>query len=156
MRAILWGAAMAGVVAADDAIFRERMAGLLEKHCASCHSGATPQSSLSVGSFDALLRGGKHGPAIVPGRAAQSLLVQHVRGEKTPRMPLGGELAEAGIAALVAAIDSMKPLAAKARDPHVEWLYSKPKTPAVPDVKRKELVANPIDAFLLAKLEAQG
>jgi mono/diheme cytochrome c family protein len=49
---------------------------VLAEKCADCHSAKKQKGRLRVDSLDALLAGGKHGPAIVPGRPGQSLLVQ--------------------------------------------------------------------------------
>ena len=65
------------LAAADNqAIFREKIAPILQSHCASCHSETNPQNNLSVASFEDLLQGGKTGPAVVPGSARKSLLMQ--------------------------------------------------------------------------------
>src|SRR5438874_11185909 len=90
-------------------VFNQGVLPILEKHCATCHVAANPAGGLNVSSFDALLSGGKHGPAIAPGDARQSLLLQYVRGEKTPRMPMGGALSEDVIASLEKSINEMQP-----------------------------------------------
>src|SRR5262245_32781290 len=76
----------------SSAIFQNRLYPILHTHCASCHGTASPQSNLSVLSLDGLLRGGKHGPALTPGSSRKSLLMAFVRGERSPKMPLGGSL----------------------------------------------------------------
>src|SRR6266571_782424 len=89
----VWLLCAVGWLAAADsteAIFRDKILPTLQASCASCHGGSTPASSLSVADFGSVLNGGKHGPAIAPGNAAGSLLIQYLRGEKTPRMPMGG------------------------------------------------------------------
>ncbi|MFN9085608.1 MAG: c-type cytochrome domain-containing protein [Acidobacteriota bacterium] len=79
------------LAAADDAAtFRDKIAPLLAAHCASCHTGPQAQAALSIASLDDLLRGGKRGPAVEPGRSSASLLVQFLRGERNPRMPICG------------------------------------------------------------------
>src|SRR5712671_2368128 len=75
--------------ATNPDVFKQRVLPVLEKNCATCHMAANPAGGLSVASFDALLSGGKHGPAIAPGNAKESLLLQYVRGERTPKMPMG-------------------------------------------------------------------
>ena len=85
----------------------ERLLALLNKECATCHAAGKSQGGLSIGSMDSLERGGKHGPALEPGSAARSLLFQHVTGEKTPRMPLGGGAPRQFITDLRAAIDAL-------------------------------------------------
>jgi hypothetical protein len=143
-------------VDSSEAIFRDKILPSLQANCASCHGGATPASSLSVADFTSVLNGGKHGPAITPGNAAGSLLIQHLRGEKTPRMPMGGSIPDATIAALAKAIDEMKPAAMRPPSSYAQWLFSKPNAPSVPAVNRAPWIKNPIDAFILAKLEAKS
>ena len=148
------------LAAADDAAtFRDKIAPLLAAHCASCHTGPQAQAALSIASLDDLLRGGKRGPAVEPGRSSASLLVQFLRGERNPRMPIGGKpLPDAAITALAAAIDSLTPAAAPApgsRD-HISWVFRPPVEPKVPAVRNAAWVRNPIDAFLLGKLEQKG
>ncbi len=151
----------AGLLPAGDSnesIFRDKILPTLQASCASCHGGATPASSLAVSDFGGVLAGGKHGPAITPGNAAGSLLIQYVRGEKSPKMPMGGSIPDSTIAALAKAIDEMKPVAAAAKQPggYGAWLFAKPQASAVPSTGRVDWVKNPIDAFILAKLEAKN
>ena len=130
---------------------------ILAKQCGTCHTGKQAQGGLSMDSIEALKKGGKHGAALTPGLSAESLLVQYVTGEKTPRMPLGGELDAKAVSELRAAIDAMpKGAVVSKRDAHLEWLLKKPGAVAVPEVARKSWVRNPIDAFVLAGLEKQG
>src|SRR6266542_4289526 len=105
----------------NAAVFGLRMAPILEAHCAKCHGGPVPQSDFSIASFDSVLRGGKHGSALTPGSAAQSLLMQYVRGEKSPRMPLGSQLPAEIIEQLAEAINGMKPLTDAARPVDAHW-----------------------------------
>jgi hypothetical protein len=139
-------------------VFNQGILPVLEKHCATCHLVANPAGGLNVSSFDALLSGGKHGPAITPGDAKGSLLLQYLRGEKTPKMPMGGVLSEDVIASLAKSIDEMQPVqkAAQKSDPHLDWLLHKPVPPPIPAPQDAPWVSNPIDAFVLAKLEAKG
>src|SRR5207244_442894 len=93
----------------NESIFREQILPVLQANCATCHAVANPASDFSIKTFDDILRGGKHGPAITPGKSGESLLIQYVRGEKTPKMPMGGALPDAAITSLAAAIDRMHP-----------------------------------------------
>jgi hypothetical protein len=140
-----------------EAQFNETLLPILTKHCSSCHAGTSPANGLSVQSLAGVLKGGKHGPAITPGNASQSLLVQYLRGERTPKMPLGKDLAQTEIEQIAAAITHLPavPLETKKPDSHWTWLGTKPVVPAVPKVKNTAWVKNPIDAFVLARLEAQ-
>src|SRR5260370_34373125 len=142
----------------NEAIFRDKILPSSQASCASCHGGSTPAGSLSVADFASVLNGGKHGPAITPGSAGSSLLIQYLRGEKTPKMPMGGSIPDPTVAALAKAIDEMKPVAATAKNAngYAAWLFSAPKPPAIPSTSRKDWVKNPIDAFILAKLESKN
>src|SRR3984893_11722455 len=144
--------------ASNADVFTQGVLPILEKHCAACHKAANPAGGLNVSSLNALLSGGKHGPAIAPGDAKASLLLQYLRGEKTPKMPMGGALSEDVIASLAKSIDQMQPApkAAGKSDPHLDWLLHKPVPPPIPVVQDAAWVKNPIDAFVLAKLEAKG
>ena len=144
--------------ASNTEVFNQILLPVLEKHCATCHVATNPAGGLNVSSLNALLSGGKHGPAIAPGDAKQSLLLQYLRGEKTPKMPMGGALSDDVIASLAKSIDQMQPVpkAAQKGDPHLDWLLHKPVPPPVPVVQDAAWVRNPIDAFVLAKLEAKG
>ena len=114
---------------ANDALFRDRILPVLQTHCSSCHTGATSASNLSIASLESLLQGGKHGPALTPGDSRRSVLIQHLRGERSPKMPLGGSLPDPTIADLAAAIDAMQPLpqASKPGNDHAAWLFQPPK-----------------------------
>src|SRR3954447_9570687 len=112
----------------NEKLFNDKLAPLLQANCAQCHGAASPSGALSMAGLTSLLSGGKHGPAIELGNSKQSLLMQYVRGERTPRMPMGGSLPDDTVASLAAAIDQMAglPKTAKELDPHVEWLLHKP------------------------------
>ncbi|MEZ6064192.1 MAG: c-type cytochrome domain-containing protein [Planctomycetaceae bacterium] len=60
---------------------------LLTKYCAGCHGGAEPDGGLSLESFDALLEGGEHGPALLAGEAETSRLLRLISGAGDPKMP---------------------------------------------------------------------
>jgi len=142
----------------NEALFNEKIAPLLKANCAACHGSASPAGELSMASLNSLLTGGKHGPALEPGDSQHSLLMQYVRGERTPKMPMGGSLPADAVASLAAAIDRMQalPKTAKKMDSYLDWLLHKPAAPAIPAVKNTAWVVNPIDAFILQKLEAKG
>jgi len=143
----------------NQAVFDQRIRPILEKNCAGCHAGSSPSGGLNMATLDLLLSGGKHGAAIVPGDSKQSLLLQYVRGERSPKMPMGGALDADRIDALAKAVDQMTATAASAKklNPHLDWLLHKPLAPPVPAVRDDAgWVKNPIDAFILSKLEAKG
>ena len=59
---------------------------ILQSKCLTCHGDSARQNGLDLRTRDAALRGGDSGPAIVPGVAKESLLLQKV---ETGAMPLG-------------------------------------------------------------------
>jgi Protein of unknown function (DUF1553)/Protein of unknown function (DUF1549)/Planctomycete cytochrome C len=142
----------------NQEIFDQRIRPVLQKNCTPCHGSANPSSGLSVASLDSLLTGGKHGAAIVPGNAKESLLLQYVRGQRTPQMPMGGTLEANSIEALAKAVDELKTAAASVRksNPYLDWLLHKPAIPTVPAASNTAWVRNPIDSFILSKLESKG
>lgn len=79
--------------------FETKVRPVLARNCYSCHGPDKQFSGLRVDSREALLRGGKRGPALTPGNAGQSLLLRAVRHQEIP-MPLGGQLQPTDIAAL--------------------------------------------------------
>lgn len=96
--------------AADAPSFARDVAPLLAERCAGCHSTSAKLGGLDVESFDALMKGGKHGPAIVPGKSAESRLFQMISGQGKPPMPMDGtKLADAQIAAIQHWIDAGAP-----------------------------------------------
>jgi hypothetical protein len=142
----------------NKVIFDQKIEPVFRANCAGCHNATNASGGLKLVTFDDLLVGGKHGAAVVPGDAKQSLLIQYVRGDRSPKMPMGGSLPEETIASLAKSIDTMEalPKTAKTKDPYLDWLLHKPVTPSPPAVANVSWVKNPIDAFVLAKLEAKG
>lgn len=64
---------------------------MLVEKCGDCHGGAKPSSGLDVTAFSALMKGGKQGLALVPGKPDASALIDYVRGLHKPRMPMGSD-----------------------------------------------------------------
>lgn len=110
-----------------------------------------------------VLKGGKRGPAIVPGNPAASLLYLSAAHQGKLKMPLGSEspLPAADLAVLKRWIEvgapwpGDMPTAGLSPEP-TWWSFKKPVRPEVPHPKQYNLVENPVDAFILAKLEAKG
>jgi WD40 repeat protein len=60
---------------------------VLINKCQFCHSGSLKESKLDLGSYDSLIKGGKRGQVIVPGKGAESLLVKLAGRTQKPLMP---------------------------------------------------------------------
>ncbi len=64
------------------ALFNSDVAALLTEHCVKCHGGEKgSKGALDLTTRELALKGGDTGPAIVPGKSADSLLVQSIRQE---------------------------------------------------------------------------
>jgi len=156
-------------------VFEKTVRPLLVKHCYECHgpeSGAG-ESELRLDSLAGILKGGKSGPAVVPGKPGSSLLMHAINHDPTvTAMPPEKRLSRAQIATLArwVAIKPPWPVAgraAKPRRPRVAesgitdadrrfWAFQTPRAPQLPQVQNQAWVRNPVDPFLLSRLEAQG
>ena len=158
--------------AETDVDFGTDIGPLLEQKCGACHGPQQQMSGLRLDSREAALRGGYSGPAIQPGDSAGSKLVQMVAGigiEKNLVMPMGGErLTSAQVGLLRAWIDDgavwleddpSAKQATSGETKHVKsehWAFDPPLRPSLPNVSNEASVKNPIDRFVLAKLEAEA
>jgi hypothetical protein len=79
---------------AGEALFEQKIRPVLEGTCFKCHGGEKIRGGLRVDARAALLKGGETGPALVPGNAEKSLLIQAIRyGQDEIKMPPGKPLA---------------------------------------------------------------
>src|SRR6266852_3800209 len=87
--------------AADDFEFFEKsVRPVLATNCYACHGSGKQNGALRLDSRERLLKGGQSGPAAIPGKPDESLLIKAVRHEGR-KMPLGGKLSAPDVAALV-------------------------------------------------------
>src|ERR1700683_1501379 len=95
--------ALAATPAPDSADFFEaRIRPVLANNCFTCHA-ASELGGLRLDSREAILKGGKSGPAIVAGDPDKSLLIRAVRQtDPKLKMPMGGKLKDQEIEDLVA------------------------------------------------------
>ena len=132
------------------------IAPLLAEKCSACHSGKAKTSGFSVATREAVLAGGnKHGKAVIGGHPEQSVLLKILRGELAPKMPVGSDLSKAEIELVASWIRSM-PAEKPAGQQAWRWPYEKPVKPAIPSPKNAVWARNPVDSFILAKLDQNG
>src|SRR5205823_2056591 len=87
--------------------FTAQIEPILVKNCMACHASATKMGGLVMENYAFLMKGGAHGPVIVPGKSGESRMVLMLEGKVQPRMPFGGDpLPAADIAAIKAWIDA--------------------------------------------------
>jgi hypothetical protein len=153
-----------GVAAAcslgQAADFVQDVAPILEKRCLACHGPAVQTSGLRLDRKEGALAGGYSGKVIVPGDPDASKLIRLVSGtDKIVMPPAGPRLSASEIAALRSWIsggaewpESFSFGGAKAEKPH-HWAFVAPKAVSPPQVKQSAWVRNPIDQFVLARLE---
>ncbi len=160
-------AAAAGLAEGNDA-FELRVRPVLATACYSCHTESA-MGGLQLDSREHLLKGGKSGPAIVPGDPDASKLIQAIRYNGARKMPPSGKLKPEEIASLEAWVKAgaVWPAGSKAGPPAAApyvisaerrafWAFQPVKNPAPPQVKDAKWAKTDIDRFLLAKLEASG
>jgi uncharacterized membrane protein len=74
----------------DGAAFTDVAAVIDKYHCTVCHAGAEPRDGLRLDNYGNVMKGGKDGPVVVPGKPEKSELVLRVKGTREPRMPIAG------------------------------------------------------------------
>jgi hypothetical protein len=140
--------------------FEMKVRPLLAKYCLTCHA-ETKMGGLEMTSREAMMRGGASGPALRPGDADGSLMMQAVRQTHEKfKMPPGTKLGQEEIETLAAWIrdgatwpESPKP-PGKAADSRASWWSFQPvRKPAEPAVKNTSWARTAIDRFILARLE---
>jgi hypothetical protein len=156
--------------------FESKVRPVLVEHCYSCHSAQASKlkGGLRLDTPEGLRKGGKTGPALVPGNLDESLLIQAVRYEDVlTKMPPKGRLPAATIAVLEqwvkegAVGPAVRPSASPAALPlqpraidftaaRKHWAYQPIKRHDAPQVKKRDWSISPIDPFVLARLEAEG
>src|SRR3954468_12364605 len=95
--------------AAADAPSYSQVHALFAKHCLSCHDSKEAEGGLVLETYALLLKGGDTGPAIVPNKSSDSLLVRLIEHPEKPFMPppkKAAKLSEAQIALVRAWIDA--------------------------------------------------
>lgn len=151
--------------------FERKVRPLLVNRCYNCHSANTnSRGGLRVDDRVGLLSGGNRGPAVVPGDPDASLLIQAVRQTQPKlKMPPDGRLSDEEIADLVqwirdgAAWPKLEIPSELGKQPEdydelrrTHWAWQPLHDPALPEVNRADWPVDPVDRFVLAKLEAQG
>ncbi|WP_425615032.1 PSD1 and planctomycete cytochrome C domain-containing protein [Anatilimnocola sp. NA78] len=162
-----------GIARADEAanqaglkLFREQIEPVLKQQCYRCHSAeaAMVEGGLRLDGREAARRGGDSGPAVVPGKPAESLLVQALRHEGGFEMPPEkAKLPAATVAHFVrwielgapdprddvATVAEHWPAAVRAH-----WAFQP--IQAVPPPAGKQPGSNPVDAFIRQQLNERN
>ena len=150
--------------------FTREVKPILEQNCLTCHSGDTPMGNLKLTGRGDLLKGGLNGPALSLKKPDESLLLKAVRYHG-PKMPPSGRLPQPQIETLIRWVkmgapwpaDAANEMPAHVGPPQVNaetkrfWSFlpvRRPKPPVI--LNAKSNTRNPIDAFVLKRLETAG
>jgi mono/diheme cytochrome c family protein len=159
------------VNAGTPEFFENRIRPILANNCFGCHTNSQ-LGGLRLDTLDGMKKGGKRGPAVVPGDVENSLLVKAVRQtDPSLKMPYGGKLKDSEIADLEAWVKagaawpaSSASAATSRKDGKYVisperrnfWSFLPLKDPALPPVKDTRWPKTGIDQFVLARLEKEG
>ncbi|MCI0642327.1 MAG: DUF1553 domain-containing protein [Gemmataceae bacterium] len=146
--------------------FEQKIRPLFVKNCYECHSADAKRvrGSLRLDTKKGLLEGGDTGPALVPGKPKESLLLKVLRHEGDVKMPPKGKLSDDEIAAFerwvqMGAPDPRDGKTAVAKkyvnldEGRKFWAFQPPKKTSPPKVKDAAWPRGPIDQFILSNLE---
>ena len=132
-------------------------------HCYQCHDAAKHKGGLRLDNRNEAMLGGDNGADILPHDTDHSRLLHLIRGDDPDAvMPAKGpRLSPAEIETLSAWIRQGRTwpdsAAISGEVAPTHWSFIKPRPPEIPhNLKHQQWVRNPIDAFVLAKLEENG
>ena len=138
---------------------------MLVEKCLQCHGETKAMGGLRLHTRADLLRGGDKGPVVEPGNSAGSRLIHMVGGLDELKMPLQGEaLTDSQVGLLRSWIDrglewpvsDGERAGQSSETGSKHWSFQSIERPRVPQVQRSDWVRNPIDAFVLRRLEQEG
>jgi len=134
---------------------------IFSSHCYDCHGPKKQEASLRLDQKAAALKGSENGPVILPGKSQDSVLIHAVSWVREDlKMPKKGQRLTAQEVGLLRAwidqgadwpVDAL----AQRKDPRQHWAFKAPVRPKVPVVKNQRWVRNPIDSFVMARLEKE-
>jgi hypothetical protein len=170
MTAACWAPGGAAAEPADIEFFEKKVRPLLVERCHGCHStqAKKQRGGLHLDSRASILQGGDSGPALVPGRPEQSLLIRAVRYEKDGlHMPPRGKLPLQEVAVLEEWIRRGAPypgpLPATTRQEGIDlaagrrfWSFQPLHALPTPAVRDRNWPQQKLDAFILAEMEQRG
>jgi len=134
---------------------------VLRQRCYACHSRLKQKANLRLDAGALIHKGGKGGPVVLAGKSQDSQLIKRVLStDEDERMPPEGKpLTSEQINLLRNWIDEGAHFPKDEivpQTPAEHWAFQPVRQPPIPSVKNKRWVRNPIDSFVLAKLEQRG
>jgi hypothetical protein len=164
---LLWAATFAsaqGLPPAAEGVvdFVELIEPLFAARCVGCHGEAQQFNGLRLDRKQDAMRGGHSGPAILPGNSTDSRLIHLVAGYEVKGLmpPSGDPLTAEEVGLLRAWIDQgaqwPEEEAATQESATTHWAYQPGSNPFPPQVSDEDWVRNPIDRFVLARLDREA
>src|SRR5688572_3359096 len=166
---LLTGFAVAGLLFAQQptefapdavAFYESKVRPVLRTNCLPCHTQQNRTSGLSMDSRADLLTGGNRGSGVKPGVPAQSLLLAAVEQRGDLKMPPAGRLKDEQIAVLREWVERGLPWTAEATTAKKRgwdhWAFQPPKRHDPHAVRDRAWTRNPIDHFVMARLEREN
>jgi mono/diheme cytochrome c family protein len=163
----------AALAPAQDAadFFEKKIRPVFAKNCVACHNSRVKTAGLDLSSLEGIAAGGQSGPLFVKGNADASTLIKVLSYDERLKMPPSGKLPAEQIADMKTWIQTGNALPAPASTSQVRpkglagptpadkkfWAFQPMSNPTPPAVKNEAWASkNPVDRFILAKLEAKG
>ena len=161
----------AEITAEQRDFFERKVRPLLSAKCYICHSrkAKAVKGGLLLDTQLGLRKGGDSGPVVVPGEPQKSLLIAAIQ-YRDQEMPPDGKLSDAQIATLVKWVEMGAPWPSETstslpvqtrnydwkqlRQQH--WAWQPVQRPPLPAVNSRAWIRNPVDHFILARLQAAG
>ena len=83
-----FAASFVGAVSAADkpVSYYKDIVPVFKRSCNGCHHPGKLKGQLDLTTFEALMKGGKHGPGFVAGNAKDSIIIEEITGDE-PSMP---------------------------------------------------------------------
>jgi cytochrome c553 len=150
----------AKLTAEQTHFFETKVRPVLAEKCYSCHGEKKQSAGLRLDTAAGVKQGADDGPVIVPGDPAKSRLVKSVRRAGDFAMPPKDALPAAQVADLTEWVRMGAPYPADSTnqkttaDATKHWAFQPVKLPPVPATKQP--TTHPIDAFVVAQLDAKG
>jgi mono/diheme cytochrome c family protein len=134
--------------------FESKIRPVLAENCFSCHGSNSQSGGLRLDSSEGITKGGISKIALVSKEPGKSLLISAIHQSGSLKMPPGKKLTAEEIANLEAWVGMGAPWPKESKEPSKPLWSLKPVTkPAIPKVSNLKWVRNPIDSFILSKLD---
>ncbi|MEX0725047.1 MAG: DUF1549 domain-containing protein [Planctomycetaceae bacterium] len=163
------GAAWADETNAEqERYFETHIRPLLSAKCYQCHGPTKQNGKLRLDSQETLLRGGESGPAVIPGKPGESLLIEAINYASL-EMPPSAKLTETEITALTKWVQDGAVWPTALTSPHstgfastitdadrAYWVFQPLADVVPPDIENDEWSRNEIDSFILRRIIDEG